>query len=208
MIFLGGGGSESDESQLWDSLFVPGQRVVVWPYAMPPADRAAVVSWFRDALAPRGTFTVTDSLPGADVLVIPGGNTYDLLAAVRSRLPALSAFLQAGGHVYGGSAGAILLGADIDIAGILDPNDIGLTDTTGADLLAGHVVYPHYTPDQETTAAEWAAGHNVNVLAIPETSGVIVDGVEARNAGPATVHVFTPGAHLTYESGVSWRLTT
>ena len=144
----------------------------------------------------------------ADVLFIPGGNTYELLAAVRTMLPQLAEFLQRGGHVYGGSAGAILFGADIDIAGILDPNDIGLTDTAGADLLSGHVVYPHYTPDQESTAAAWAADHDVRVLAIPETAGVIVDGVEARNAGPSTVHVFTPVARRDYESGFSWRLTT
>ena len=52
MIFLGGGGSESDESQLWDSLFVSGQRVVVWPFAMPPASRPAIESWLVEALAP------------------------------------------------------------------------------------------------------------------------------------------------------------
>ncbi|MBL7260923.1 Type 1 glutamine amidotransferase-like domain-containing protein [Paractinoplanes lichenicola] len=208
MIFLGGGGSETDEANLWDEVFVEGRRLTLWPYAMPPDRRPQVERWFREALAPRGQFVFDRALDQADILAIPGGNTYDLLAAVRDMLPALRPFLERGGHIYGGSAGAILLGADIDIAGILDPNDIGLTDTAGADLLAGHVVYPHFTADQESTAARWAADHDVAVLAIPETAGVIVDGETARNAGPSPVQVLTPGAKVTYAASDVWSLNS
>ncbi|MBM2617966.1 Type 1 glutamine amidotransferase-like domain-containing protein [Actinoplanes sp. LDG1-06] len=210
MIFLGGGGSENDEAKLWDEVFLPGRRIALWPEAMPSSRHPDVEQWFRQALHPRGEFVIASpasELADVDVLVIPGGNTYELVAAVRDRLPALRAFLARGGHIYGGSAGAILLGADIDIAGILDPNDIGLTDTAGADLLAGYVVYPHFTPDQSPTAAAWATSHNVAVLAIPETAGVIVDGTTARNAGPAPVDVFTPTSHASHAAGDSWPLT-
>ncbi|MCY1137357.1 Type 1 glutamine amidotransferase-like domain-containing protein [Actinoplanes sp. Pm04-4] len=199
MIFLGGGGSEHDEARLWDEVFRPGARLAVWPEAMPRPQWPATLSWFRQALAPRGEFTFADALADADVLVIPGGNTFDLLHAVRGRLGELPAFLARGGHVYGGSAGAILLGADIAIAGVLDPNDVGLTDTTGADLLSGFVILPHYTVGQEV-------GTHAPVVAIPETAGVIVDGVQARNAGPSPVHVITAGAVTAYAAGETFTL--
>ncbi|GAB2613776.1 hypothetical protein Aab01nite_70110 [Paractinoplanes abujensis] len=209
MIFLGGGGSEADEASLWDEVFVEGRRLTVWPHAMPRDRWPQVEQWFRAALSPRGTFVIDvgdAGLQQTDVLVVPGGNTYALLAATRDMLPALRPFLERGGHIYGGSAGAILLGADIDIAGILDLNDLGLTETAGADLLTGHVVYPHFTADQAETAARWAADHDVAVLAIPETAGVIIDGGKARNAGPSPVRVFTPSGNRTYSAGREWPL--
>jgi dipeptidase E len=152
------------------------------------------MTWFRQALAPRGQFAFVDTLDDADVLVIPGGNTFDLLHAVRDRLAGLPAFLARGGHVYGGSAGAILLGADIAIAGLLDPNDIGLTDFAGADLLGGCVVLPHYIAEQEAVAQAWSRDHDVTILAIPEKAGLVVEGGLARNVGPAAVRVFEPQA--------------
>ncbi|WP_250002199.1 hypothetical protein [Actinoplanes sp. M2I2] len=84
--------------------------------------------------------------------------------------------------------------------------DAGLTDITGADLLAGCVVSPHYTADQEATARRWSRDHDVTVLAIPETAGVVVDGDRARNAGPSPVEVFTPAGSSVHAAGETWAL--
>ncbi|WP_250029223.1 Type 1 glutamine amidotransferase-like domain-containing protein [Paractinoplanes maris] len=204
MIYLGGGGSEHDESALWDEVFLPGVRLAVWPEAMPRPQWPDTRRWFEAALEPRGWFTFVDAWADAEVVVIPGGNTFDLLHAVRDRLTDLQAFVRRGGHVYGGSAGAIVLGADIAIAGLLDPDNIGLTDTRGAGLLSGCVVLPHYTADQESVAR----AQNATVLAIPETAGVVVDGARARNAGPSPVHVITPDAVTPYAAGATFTLGT
>lgn len=211
MIYLGGGGSEQDETRLWDEVFTVGQRLAVWPHAMPRSRWSAVERWLIEALAPRGDFTIEMAGPApltGDVLVIPGGNTFDLLAARREALAELPAFLERDGRIYGGSAGAILLGADIAVAGILDSNDAGLTDTRGADLLSGHVVYPHYTAGQESTARQWATDHAVAVLAIPESAGVVVDGPLARNTGPEPVYVFTAAGADLHHPGETWSLSS
>ncbi len=131
-VYLGGGGSEHDEAALWDEVFIPGQRVSIWSFAMPlgPA-RTGSMQWLSGALRARGDFTIdawglegTDTdhsaerLQRSHVVAIPGGNTFDLLQHLQQHdlLSALAAFLDDGGQVYGGSAGAILLGADIAIA--------------------------------------------------------------------------------------------
>ena len=98
--------------------------------------------------------------------------------------------MRRGGVYYGGSAGAVLAGADIAVAGFADPNDAGVTDTGGLRLVGDALVRPHYTPGDRDECWAWAA-QGFTVLGIPETAGLaVVDGV-ARNAGPAEVEVLT-----------------
>ncbi|WP_432489160.1 Type 1 glutamine amidotransferase-like domain-containing protein [Kineococcus sp. SYSU DK018] len=226
-IYLGGGGSEHDEAALWDEVFAPGQRVSIWSFAMPlGAARTGSVQWLSGALRTRGDFTIdawglegTDTdrsaerLHRSQVVAIPGGNTFDLLHHLQQSdlLSALDAFLDGGGRVYGGSAGAILLGADIAIAEAEDSNDAGVSDTRGLDRLAGAVVRPHYQPAQDSELQQWAKAHQQVVLALPERSGVVVTGtaehVAARNVGPEPVRVFGPTGHYTHPAGTTWDLS-
>lgn len=209
MLYLGGGGSEDDESQLWDLVFRPGQVVAVWPFAMPPVKVPGTMAWWTQALKKRGEFEIKigDHEPAlgletADVLAISGGNTFHLLAWVQKNKlqPAVEDFIDRGGKIYGGSAGAILLGADIAICDIktggMDENDIDLPDTKGFDLLNGAVVFPHFEPDNDShgaTCQRWANEHNVTVIATPEKSGVaFTREVGFLNSGPDDVVTFSP----------------
>ncbi|WP_432570104.1 Type 1 glutamine amidotransferase-like domain-containing protein [Kineococcus sp. SYSU DK005] len=234
-IHLGGGGSEHDEAALWEEAFTPGQRVSIWPFAMPPGPaRTSSVQWFAGALRTRGEFTIdawglqvdddhagdeyagdhhsAERLHRSDVVAIPGGNTFALLHHLQRHdlLRALGAFLDGGGRVYGGSAGAIVLGADTAIARAEDRNDAGVIDTRGLDRLAGAVVRPHYRPGQQAELRQWAKERQQVVLALPERSGLVVSGttehVTARNVGPASVQVFTPTGQQDRAAGASWNL--
>lgn len=201
-VFLGGGGSELDEARLWAEAFPPGSTVAVWPFAQRTLDgRRASVEWMTTALAARGRFSVDawlspdrteTSLSGVDVVAVPGGNTFDLVHALRAAglLEVLHEHLRRGGDYYGGSAGAILAGQDVGIAATADPNDVGLRDTFGMGLLWGADVLPHYTAGQQALATEHARRTGRPVLCLPESCGVVVgaDGV-ARNAGPDTAYV-------------------
>ncbi|WP_432540715.1 Type 1 glutamine amidotransferase-like domain-containing protein [Kineococcus sp. SYSU DK002] len=220
--YLGGGGSEHDEAALWDEVFTPGQRVSVWPFAMPlgPA-RTGSVQWLAGALRARGDFTLdpwgldgadtdcrAERLHRSDVVAIPGGNTFDLLHHLQRHdlLSALDGFLDRGGRVYGGSAGAVLLGANIALAEVEDPDDAGVSDTRGLDRLAGAVVRPHYQPAQDDDLQQWAEAHQQVVLALPERSGVVVTGATARNVGPEAVQVFSPSGQRARPAGTTWDL--
>lgn len=225
-LYLGGGGSEQDEAALWDEAFISGQRVSIWPFAMPAgAARAGSVQWFTSALRDRGDFTIdawgldddtngsTDEnlqrLRSSDVLAIPGGNTFDLLKDLQQHqlLQVLHGYLSAGGCVYGGSAGAILLGADIAIAATADPNNAGLTDTSGLDVLAGALVLPHYQRTQDAELQQWSHQFERAIIALPERSGVVVAKSHARSVGPEPVRIFTvDGESHTHGPGSSWTL--
>lgn len=209
MLYLGGGGSEDDEAQLWDLVFQPGQRVTVWPFAVPSSRIPDVMAWISTALSKRGEFTVEvgDQAPdfglaNADVLAITGGNTFDLLAwiQVKNLQQPVKDFIARGGKLYGGSAGAILPGADIDICDVekggLDENRIGLKDTIGLDLLGGALVFPHFDTSSKAHTAvcqKWSDELGTNVIGIPEKGGLVMETQgEFLSAGPDAVMVFAP----------------
>lgn len=52
------------------------------------------------------------------------------------------------GALYGGSAGAILFGADIGAAAYFDHNEVGITDTLGLRLLGDYTVWCHFEDQQ------------------------------------------------------------
>jgi dipeptidase E len=203
-VYLGGGGSAQDEAALWRTFLRPARRVVCWPQALPPAQFEVAELWLRRSLAPYDVPKVElwpdlaghdlDELDPDDVVFVLGGNTFDLLHHLQQRhaLDLARAHVRRGGAYYGGSAGAVLAGADIAVAAFADPNDAGVTDTRGLGLLGDAIVRPHYTPADRDEAWGWTA-RGFTVLGIPETGGLaVVDGV-ARNAGPSEVEVLTSG---------------
>jgi dipeptidase E len=227
MLYFGGGGSEDRESKLWDLVFHAPKRIVVWPYAMPIEPRPGstmcqkgTMNWVTRALAKWGEFDIRlgDTAPDfglvdADILVIPGGNTFHLLAFMRENnvFDEIDTFLKRGGKIYGGSAGALIMGRDIGICdlatGGLDPNDIGMVDTKALDLIGNAVVFPHLEPGaNHDTCQKWANNHDTLVWGIPEAAGVSVD--EEGNAyctGPEAVVIFRPNAEpMTMSPGATW----
>lgn len=218
-LYLGGGGSEVDEGRLWAEAFPAGATVAVWPFAQTDeASRRRAGAWVASSLASLGEFTVETwvspadgdrSLRGIDIIAIPGGNTFALLHELRSArlLPVLREHLRQGGNLYGGSAGAVLAGADIGIARAADPNDVGLENTAGLDSLQGSDVLPHYTGDQLPAVQQHARTTGRSVVCLPERGGVVVppDGT-IRNVGPDDVWVVSPASIRCWNAGARWVL--
>ena len=80
-------------------------------------------------------------------LFLGGGNTYRLLAGLKASgcFEKIADYIRHDGVVFGGSAGAILFGADIDSCACDDNNGTDLTDTAGFDVLNGLSLLCHYT---------------------------------------------------------------
>jgi dipeptidase E len=214
VIYLGGGGSADDERAVWTPMLAGRHTILLWPFAQPAGAHPGVLRWLRESLAGHGRFEVhlwstldgrdPAVLPAYDLLFVSGGNTYALLDEIRQHawLAPLRSFVRSGGGYYGGSAGAVLAGADIDIAGaVADPNDVGLTETGGLDLLGGHDVWPHYTTADRPRVREWVAATGRPVLAVPERSGLVVADDTIRAAGPEDVQVVAAGGESTLRPG-------
>lgn len=193
-LILGGGGSADDLRVLTSAWVSPGLRVVYWPFALEPGQYGAGSRWWRAALGDDVhldtwhdlTAHAPGELDGADVLLVGGGNTYALLDHVRRSgwvEPAV-AWVRTGGTYVGDSAGAVLAGADIDVARFADPNDVGLTDTTGLALLPDVLVRPHYEPGDLDELRGWMQETGRSVLGLPERGGVVIEAGLVTSSGP------------------------
>jgi len=211
-VVLAGGGGAAD-SRLLDEVFaewIGSGRLLYLPLALQEERHTAAAEWLRSTFEPLGISQIESwsALDGHDAreltdfdgIYIGGGNTYRLLHQVRTSGfdKAITRFIGEGGPVYGGSAGAILLGRDIDTALLAgDSSGVRLTSTRGLDVLSGWSVVCHYrAQDLERTHA-FTLHRKLRALALSERAGIILDWDGARSQGTEGV-VALDGAHVTH----------
>lgn len=195
-VVLSGGGDEND-SYLHHALFaawLPHELPLLYlpGDAFPAADS---YRWLCEVMVPFGVVSIAMWAGPADYdpaglqryggVYIGGGNTFRLLANLRTKgmEPALRTFIAAGRPVFGGSAGAILLGRDIRSCAHMDPNDVGLSDTRGLGVVENFTIWCHYEPSNDDMIARFVADHPYSVLALSERSAVAVIGGELLAIG-------------------------
>ena len=147
-------------------------------------------------------------------LFIGGGNTYKLLKGLKESgsFEKINRYINNGGIVIGGSAGAVIFGYDIDIISTMDSNDVALTDTKGFDVMGGISVFPHYTNKKSRLSEEenldrlnkfTEAIRNFSmskgeVIAIPEEDAIFVDDDELEILGNRPFFYFKNGVSQEY----------
>jgi dipeptidase E len=130
-----------------------------------------------------------------DGLFLGGGNTYELLKALRSRgiRPSfLKEFLARGGVIMGLSAGGIVLTPHIATASVpsedADANSVGLKNRRGLSLLPFEFV-PHFSGSALAVQEiqKHLSGSSRSVLACKDGAGIVVRGEKAEVHGGATL---------------------
>lgn len=114
-------------------------------------------------------------LPTSEIggVYIGGGNTVRLLAEIRG--PAFASYLQgaaAAVPIYGGSAGAIILGEDIRTTPEADSCEDN--DARGLALLSGWSVTCHYSGSRDELLAQ-SMRVGTPLVGLTESTGVIVE---------------------------------
>jgi dipeptidase E len=219
-IFLGGGGDAADEEHLWRAMLAGKRGVLYWPFALPMEMTRGAEEWLTKSLLDLGLDVELqtwadleghhpEEMAHADLLFVGGGNAFQLLHHVRRHgfEEAVGHFVAEGGDYYGGSAGAVLACADIEVAACLDENEVGLTDLTGLGLTRGFVVLPHYDDGQFVTARDWSSANEVTLLGIPERSGVATRDGWAEVTGLAAVTEFNGGVATVRYPGDRWSVS-
>lgn len=220
-IFLGGGGSRTESVELDREFarFVGRGRLVYWPFAM--ADERTpdeCEAWLRETFEPLGigeidTWASLDDrdlrqLQGASGLYIGGGNTFRLLrdlnlASARQTLSDLVSSLP----IYGGSAGATVLGDTIETICHLDRNDVEINDLTGMRLLGGASVWVHYEPtDSDRVEAFLGRDDRRSLIALPTDAGIVLNGSTATSLGFSPARIISPTGQIDLPPGTSTRL--
>lgn len=140
----------------------------------------------------------------ARLLVLPGGSPSRLLEALRSTGvdQVVTDLLAAGGVVSGSSAGAMVL-----CGWTVLPDRPGPAVERGLGVVPDVLVLPHWSGDGRADwrrAVEAAVPPEVEVLGIPEQSGVLVDGSSFTAVGTAATSLLRSGRRV--ELGATWEV--
>ncbi len=149
-------------------------------------------------------------------IFIGGGNTYKLLKGMKETkiINKLADYVNNGGIIFGGSAGAVIFGKDITIISEMDKNDVNLVDTKGFNMLDGYSIFPHYTNKKsKLTKEENAQRHekftksiiefskNIGkVYALPEEDTMIYCDDNVEIIGTLPYYICENGIIIKYEA--------
>lgn len=142
-------------------------------------------------------------LSAYSVLFIGGGNTYKLLYDIKrcGMFEKIREYLENGGVAFGGSAGAIIFGEDLESCKLDDPNEVDLKDTAGYDVLGGISVLCHYTnrtteEDEKNKEFLLSISDHRRILAMPEEVTVFVNDDKVEIIGDRPYYYYEKGEIL------------
>jgi dipeptidase E len=212
LVLLSGGDPKGDRAsaRLLALSLAKGRRLLYVPVAMRNGARTfgECWDWASGFYAKFGINLIdmwtdlekrdVDQLANYGAVLFGGGNTFLLAAEARTPLfrRALRKFLASGGIYLGGSAGAILAGADVRTALFCgDRNNVHLRSFDGLRLLGDWSVVPHYKQEMRHALMAHTAQTGDTLLAIPGESAARIRDGRIKVFGKAAT-VFTPQAEF------------
>lgn len=157
-IFLCGGGSGKVVDiamNKFESSLDKTKPLLYVPLAMESSRYDSCYEWIKNEM---GLINVTNiemvtsgnelfnkNLDNYCAIFIGGGNTYKLLKELKDSksFNKIKEFINNDGIVFGGSAGAIIFGKDIDSCKMQDANDVKLKDTKGLNVIRDYSLLCH-----------------------------------------------------------------
>lgn len=214
-LFLSGGGGKND-SKLLDEMFakcLDKKKILYIPIAMLQTEHsfAECHIWIKSVFKDFGISDITmwtdlsgkkyEDLSGFEAIYIGGGNTFKLMDDLKKSKfdKFLKIFFVNGGIIYGGSAGAIILGDDIGTSS--DNNDVGLKDLSGMKLLKGFSIWCHYKAEHDELLFDYVRNKKIPTIAIPEKSGIVFDEGKITIVGFESVFLFADNKKISFSPG-------
>lgn len=157
-IFLCGGGSGETASiatQKFGEMIDKNKPLLYIPLAMAEERYPSCLEWITKEMSSINITNIEMVTSGEELskknlknycaLYIGGGNTYKLLKDLKSNssFENIKKYLEDDGIIFGGSAGAIIFGKDIDSCKTQDENKVDLKETKGFNILKGYSLLCH-----------------------------------------------------------------
>lgn len=211
-LFLSDGGDEKQTFELDEVFLRDVNKILYVPIAWEiDYDFENCLNWLTNAMNQHKNVKIRMltnlqemvNLKDYDAVYVGGGNTFKLLKGIKeSRFDkTLIDYYNSGGTIYGGSAGAIIWGRDINIALLCadaDVNEVGLKDTTGFDVLNGIDIQCHYNDSQLKEHQQYIAKTGSNIIAIPEESALLLENNKIKVIGTKPVTFITKTEYKDY----------
>jgi len=219
-LILNGGGTGNqvaDARRLLNELIDHDKKILYIPFAWPDQTYSGCLEFMTNELSDvekQGIDMVksTDELMSKNLIdyaciYIGGGNTYKLLndLKISGAFEKIQKYLlEDDGIVYGGSAGAIIFGKDLDSCNTDDENEVGLVDNTGFNMINGFSLLCHYT-SREAERTELSKNYLMKlskqkpIYAIPEEDTIYVSNGNIKIFGTRTYYEFVDGEEIAKE---------
>ena len=133
-------------------------------------------------------------------LFIGGGNTFRLLSEIKRvhMFEPIQEYLQNGGVAFGGSAGAIIFGENLESCALDDDNEVGLKDTKGFDVLNGVSFLCHFTnriPEHDQRSEDYLLkiSDHRKTYALPEEDTLFLNEAELEEIGDRPYFIYENG---------------
>ncbi len=125
------------------------------------------------------------NLDDFSAVFIGGGNTYKLLKELKDSkaFDNLAGYLKRDGIIFGGSAGAIILGASIEVAEFEDVNEVGLTDLEGFNVFEDVSLFCHYKGTKESIEFIKKLNTKMPIHVLTEETTLFLNGSELEVFG-------------------------
>jgi len=216
-LFLSGGGNEKQTHAL-DEIFLKNiERILYIPIAWPNEDFNSCLKWFINLMDKHKKKEIkidilTDlskkiNLNNYDAVYIGGGNTFKLLKKIKDNGfgKKLIEYYNNDGTIYGGSAGAIIFGRDIDTALICkdkDVNKVKLRDTTGLNLVKDTYIQCHFEDNQIDEHKDFMINKKAKaIICIPEESALMIQDRKYKVIGLKPITVISKQKTKKYNVG-------
>ncbi len=140
---------------------------------------------------------ITKDLNNYSSIFIGGGNTFKLLYDLKrtGAFEKIRDYLNNDGVVFGGSAGTIIFGENLNSCKLDDTNDVGLEDITGFNILNGISFLCHYTnrtkeKDEESKKYLLELSKNSKIIALPEEDTLYINNGDIEVIGEKPYYLF------------------
>lgn len=210
-LYLSGGGSGKQNLYAYINYFKSIDKtkpILYVPLAMEEEKYDSCYEWFKKEIS---AFNITDfkmirsskelstiNLNDYNSIFIGGGNTYKLLDEIRKydNDKKIINYLNNNGIIYGGSAGAIIFGKDIDTCRIMDKKmDI---KTEGLNLINGYSLLCHLKNKNLKKNKQYLEEYSKNnkVLFLPEEDVLVVEENNIKIIGNKKYYLFVDGKSI------------
>ena len=215
-LILNGGGignQVADARKLLNSLIDHKKKILYIPFAWKDSTYSGCLEFMTSELSDVDKLGI-DMIKSAGELInknfndysciyIGGGNTFKLLKELKES----EAFnkikkylLEEDGIIYGGSAGAIIFGKDLDSCKMDDKNEVGLIDINGFNMINDYSLLCHYTNEDEDKRNYLLELSKIKkVYAIPEEDTIYINDNKIEFIGTEPYYEFINGEIISNE---------
>lgn len=209
-IFLCGGGDGSQTTNAYKKLneIIDHTKPLLYiPLAMESDKYSSCYEWITNELKDlnissieminQASEIITKNLEDYCAIFIGGGNTFKLLndLKISGAFDKIKSFINNNGIIFGGSAGAIILGKNLKSCALDDDNTVNLEDISGYDVLNGYSILCHYTnrtqeKDEESKKYLLNLSKKEKIVALPEEDTIFINEDNVEVIGNRPYYIF------------------